>query len=223
MNGEDLQTTKEFTYLSSAVRHGGGASSDISLNKARNAFRMLKVWKSFQYSTETKLRLLELHTFNLTLRLRKLEDDCKPPQPTVHLLHQEPSKDPMNNLAQNHLQPTSFHLLQPRQHEHHHHAKAMEMGRACDEKRARQHLPHSPSLDTRGEAETGETQEHLASNCRSLRPFITPGGLFRSWPKTDRGGVPLLLPYIPASITGMSERVRLMAKAPITGTKITEA
>ena len=45
-------------------------------------------------------------------------------------------------------------------------AKAMEMDQTCDEKRARQHLPHSSSLDTRGEAETGATQEHLASNCR---------------------------------------------------------
>ena len=85
------------------------------------------------------------------------------------------------------------------------------MDRACDEKRVRQHLPHSPSLDTRGEGETGATQEHLASNCRgSLIPSITPGGLFRSWPKTDRGGVPLLLPYMPAGITGMmSERVSI--------------
>ena len=29
----------------------------------------------------------------------------------------------------------------------------------------------------------------------------------RSWPKTDRGGVPLLLPYMPAGIMGMSECV----------------
>ena len=39
-----------------------------------------------------------------------------------------------------------------------HHVKAMDMDR--------QHLSHSPSLDTRGEAETRATQEHLVSNCR---------------------------------------------------------
>ena len=39
------------------------------------------------------------------------------------------------------------------------------MDRTCDEKRAWQHLLHSPSLDTRGEAETRATQEHLALNC----------------------------------------------------------
>ena len=58
--GEDLQTTEEFTYLGSTVRHDGGAGSDIRnrLNKARNAFRMLNnVWKSSEYSIETKLRL----------------------------------------------------------------------------------------------------------------------------------------------------------------------
>ena len=44
VNGEDLQTTEEFTYLSSTVRHDGGAGSGIRnrLNKARNAFRMLE-------------------------------------------------------------------------------------------------------------------------------------------------------------------------------------
>ena len=60
VNGEDLQTTEEFTYLGSTVRHDGGAGSDIRnrLNKARNAFRMLNnMWKSSQYSTETKLKL----------------------------------------------------------------------------------------------------------------------------------------------------------------------
>ena len=62
VNGEDLPTTEEFTYLGSTVRHDGGAGSDIRnrLNKARNAFRMLNnVWKSSQYSTETKLRLYQ--------------------------------------------------------------------------------------------------------------------------------------------------------------------
>ena len=62
VNGEDLPTTEEFTYLSSTVRHDGGAGSDIRnrLNKARNAFRMLNnVWKSSQYSTKTKLRLYQ--------------------------------------------------------------------------------------------------------------------------------------------------------------------
>lgn len=35
-----------------------------------------------------------------------------------------------------------------------------------DERRARQPLPHSPSLAIRGEAKTRANQEHLASNCR---------------------------------------------------------
>ena len=40
-----------------------------------------------------------------------------------------------------------------------------------------------------------------------LRPSVTLKGPFRSWPRTDRSGVPLLLPYMPASMTGMSEWV----------------
>ena len=58
VNGGDLQTTEELTYLGSIVRHDWGAGSDIKnpLNKARNAFRMLNnVCRSFQYSTKTKL------------------------------------------------------------------------------------------------------------------------------------------------------------------------
>ena len=59
---EDLTTPEEFTYLGSTVRYDRGAGSDIKnrLNKVRNAFRMLNnVWKSSQYSTETKLKIYQ--------------------------------------------------------------------------------------------------------------------------------------------------------------------
>ena len=62
VNGEDLPTTEEFTYLGNTVRHDVGAGSDIRkrLNKARNAFRMLNNGsKSSQHSTDTKLRLYQ--------------------------------------------------------------------------------------------------------------------------------------------------------------------
>ena len=62
MNGEDLPTNEEFTYLGNTVRHDGGAGSNIRnlLNKARNTFRMLNnVWKLFQNRTKTKLRLYQ--------------------------------------------------------------------------------------------------------------------------------------------------------------------
>ena len=91
VNGEDLPTTEEFTYLGSTVRHDGGAGMDIKnrLSKARNAFRMMNnVWKSSQYSTKTKLRLLcNLHP---TVRLGMLEDDRERPQQAVHLPHEKP-------------------------------------------------------------------------------------------------------------------------------------
>ena len=57
------------------------------------------------------------------------------------------------------------------------------------------------------------TQEQLASNWHS----ITPRGLFRSWPRTDRSGVPLLLLYMPAGIVGMSEWVMEWTKKYIEG------
>ena len=68
--------------------------------------------------------------------------------------------------GQDHLQPTS-RSLELRQHGHHHHEKAMEMDWTCDEKRARQHVTHSPSLDTRGEAETKATVERELNTLRA--------------------------------------------------------
>ena len=43
VNGEDLPTTENFTYLGSIGMHDGGAGSDIRncLNKFRNGLRML--------------------------------------------------------------------------------------------------------------------------------------------------------------------------------------
>ena len=62
VSGEDLPTTKEFTYLRSTIRHDGGAGSDIKnrLNRARKAFTMLNnVWNSSQFSTKTKLKIYQ--------------------------------------------------------------------------------------------------------------------------------------------------------------------
>ena len=93
INGEDLTTTEEFTYLGSTVRHDGGAGSDMKnrLSKARNAFRMLNnVWKSSQYSIKLKLTVPELCNLHLIIRLRMLEDDRERPQQAVHFPYQKP-------------------------------------------------------------------------------------------------------------------------------------
>ena len=68
-----------------------------------------------------------------------------------------------------------------------------------------QHLPHNPSLDTRGEAEVRVTQDHLMSSCRrGARYFLIHLG---DHSEAGPEQTPLLLSYIPASIMGMSERV----------------
>ena len=62
IDGTSLPTTDHFTYLGSVVSHDGGADSDITsrLSKARNTLQRLNnVWKSAQYSTNTKLRLYQ--------------------------------------------------------------------------------------------------------------------------------------------------------------------
>ena len=60
VNREDLSTTEEFPYLGRIVRHDGGAEGDIKnrFYMARNTFRTLNnVWRSFQYSIKTKLKI----------------------------------------------------------------------------------------------------------------------------------------------------------------------
>ena len=43
INGINIPTTEEFSYLGSTVRYDGGTGNDIKsrLNKARNTFRMM--------------------------------------------------------------------------------------------------------------------------------------------------------------------------------------
>jgi hypothetical protein len=60
INGINIPTTEEFSYLGSTVRYDGGTGNDIKsrLNKARNIFRMMNnVLKSTKYSINTKLKL----------------------------------------------------------------------------------------------------------------------------------------------------------------------
>ena len=84
----------------------------------------------------------------------------------------------------------------------------MEMERTCHEKRARQHLPHSPSLDTTGEVETRATQELLVSNCRrGAQDLTSHPGYVQKQAENRQEEIPLLLHYMPAGITLMSEWV----------------
>ena len=60
IDGDELPTTEEFTYLGSTVRSDGGAGKDIRnrLCKARQAFRALnKIWNSQHIGTRTKIKL----------------------------------------------------------------------------------------------------------------------------------------------------------------------
>ena len=135
-----------------------------------------KEWKLSQYSTKIKTAP-ELRIFHPTLRLRMLEDDLiltnYPPLTAKTLEESCEYSGPSPS-------STKSRPLQPQQHGHHHHAKAIEMDRKCDEKRARQPLPHNPSLDTTGEAKTRATQEHLALNIEGeLKTLYHTWGPFR--------------------------------------------
>jgi len=62
VNGTDLRQTDKFTYLGSIIKPEGGTKEDIHnrLGKARSVFReMNNIWRSTQYSTNTKLKLYQ--------------------------------------------------------------------------------------------------------------------------------------------------------------------
>ena len=94
---------------------------------------------------------------------------------------------------------------------HHHHAKAMDMDRTCDEKRARQHLPYSPSLDTKGETEARATQEHPGRRTVEweLKTLYHTWETVQKLAKNRQEWSTLLPPNMPAGITGMSVMVLL--------------
>ena len=147
INEEELTTTEEFTYLGSTVRHDGGAGSDIKnrLSKARNAFRMLNnVWKSSQYSIKLKLRLYQSCVISTLLYgsgcWRMTESDLNKLS-TFHTKN-------LRRILRIFWPET---ISNQKQYGYHHYAKTMEMNRTCHATGARQHHPHSPSLDTRGE------------------------------------------------------------------------
>ena len=62
VNGTEIRQADKFTYLGSIIKPEGGTKEDIHsrLGKARNVFReMNNVWRSTQYSTNTKLKLYQ--------------------------------------------------------------------------------------------------------------------------------------------------------------------
>ena len=180
VNGEDLPTTEECTYLSCTVMKAWRRSRQWRQDKQgpgrlQNAKQFVGVIP-VQHPEQAKTVLSAL------LYASECWSDWEQYQPTVHLL--------------------------PRQHCYHYHVKTMEISDMWWEG-ARQHLPHSTSLGTREETETRATKDHLASNCRrGAQDFLHHNGTWgtvHNWPRTDRSGVSLLLPYMPDGITGTSE------------------
>ena len=115
-----------------------------------------------QDQAEDLPKLCDVHP---TIWLWMLEDDRERHHQAVSLPHKEPQENPTNLLVWHHLQSTATCKLQSRQHEDHHHAKAMKMDWARHEERAGQHHSHSPSLDTWRKAQEGKTKKHVAPNC----------------------------------------------------------
>ena len=79
VNGEDIPTTEEFTYLASIVRHDGGAgkgqqeSPQQGQKRMQNDEQRLEVIP-VQHQDQTKT-VPELCAFHSTVRLEILEDD----------------------------------------------------------------------------------------------------------------------------------------------------
>ena len=114
MNGEDLPTTEEFTYLDSAVRHNGGARNDIKAEKClQNAQQRVEVL-SIQHQD-----LLKIYQGCVMSSLLYGSECWRMTESVITKLsvfHTEPQKNPANLLARYHLQHTATRPLQSRQH-----------------------------------------------------------------------------------------------------------
>ena len=115
----------------------------------------------------------------------------------------------MHVLAGDNLQSTSSRPLQPRQHGNHH-TKVMETDQTHNNKRVRLYLSHNSHLSRhqRGSRRGGNPRTPGTELWKgSSRPSMMHGGPFRSWSRTDKSGIPLLLSYMPdvIIIMGMND------------------
>ena len=70
LDKQDLCSREKFTYLCSILSIDGSGEKDIKsrLNKARNSFRSMKtVWKSSQYTVNTKIKLYKICILSVLL------------------------------------------------------------------------------------------------------------------------------------------------------------
>ena len=130
VNGKDLPTTEELTYLGSTERHDGGAGSDIKnrLKKARNAFRMHNnVWSSSQYSTKTKLSIYQSCVMSTLLYgsecWRMTESDIT----KQSVFHRKNLRRILQIFWPDTISYQQLYSPAARQYGDHHHAEAMEM------------------------------------------------------------------------------------------------
>ena len=210
VNGEDLPTTDEFTYLGSSVRYYGRAGDDIRnrLDKTRNAFRMLNnVCKSSQYNTKTKLRLYQSSVLSTLL----YGSECW--LMTENYLNKLSTFYPKNlRRILRIFWPDTIsnqHLLAR--------CNQDSMGTIIMRRRWKW-IGHVTRREPRNISRTalywtpeGKRKKGRPKNtCRrtvegELKTLHHTWGPFKNWPRTDRSGVPLLPPYMPAGIVGMSK------------------
>ena len=84
IDGKDAEDVDSFTYLGSIVNKTGGVEQDITarVGKVRSSFnKLIKVWKSSQYSIRTKTRIFNSNVLTVLLygsetwRMTKRDED----------------------------------------------------------------------------------------------------------------------------------------------------
>ena len=207
VNGEDLPTTEEFTNLGSIVRLDGGAGNDIKnrLSKPRNAFRMKNnAWRLSQYSNKAKRRLYQ----NVVLSTLLYGSEC--------WRMTECDRNKSSNFHTKYLRRTlrifwpetiSKQQLLPRFNQ-----ESMEIiimrrrwgwiGHVTHREQGsitRTALLWAPE----GKRKRGRRKNTWRRTVEGeLKPYSVSVELFRRWPRKDRSGDPLFLPYMPDGIHG---------------------
>ena len=163
VNGTDLRQADSLTYLGSIITPEGGTKEDIysRLGKARSAFRsMNNVWRSGQYSTNTKLKLYRSCVISTLLYGSKCWRMTEADLSELCSFHTTCLRRILRIFWPENI--SNVDLLRRCRQDHY--QETMEMDRACAVERAAVNHENCIALDSIWKEEERETKNNLEEN-----------------------------------------------------------
>ena len=113
LDGADLESVDDFTYLGSLISNDNGAKKDIKarLNKARGAFCKLQaIWKSKQYRLKTKIKIYNSNVKSVLLYGSECWRVTKKDMSQIEAFHTKSLRRICNIIWPNHI--SNYNLFQ---------------------------------------------------------------------------------------------------------------